>query len=106
MRSNAVRAALALVALLDCPASVFAAPTITKGPYLQNARANSIVIMWETSESSTSRVDYGPTMRYGQSVVNSSSLRIHEVTVTGLAADTTYHYKVTSTGSTGTAASA
>ena len=86
--------------------SAFAAPTITKGPYLQNARTNAVVIMWETSDSSNSKVQYGPTTSYGQTISNSTSTRLHEIALSGLTTDTLYHYKVTSAGSTGTVASA
>jgi PKD repeat protein len=105
MARNAVRVALAALALVVA-ASAQAAPTISKGPYLQNARADSIVIMWETSESAASRVDYGLTTSYGQSATSSTSVRIHEVRLTGLAADTAHHYRVVSTGGTGTVYSA
>ncbi|MFB3880875.1 MAG: metallophosphoesterase [Armatimonadota bacterium] len=99
------RVVLCLAALLAAlPA--FAAPTITKGPYLQNVRTNSVVIMWETSESSDARIQYGPTTSYGQTISNSTLTRLHEITLSGLTTDTAYHYKVTSVGSTGTVASA
>jgi PKD repeat protein len=101
MARNAVRVALAALALVVA-VSAQAAPTITKGPYLQNARADSIVAMWETSESATSRVEYGLATSYGQSLTSSTAVRIHEVRLTGLAADTAYHYRVVSTGATGT----
>jgi len=101
MSHASFRAGLSCILLLVV-SSAFAAPAITKGPYLQDARPDGVVILWETSESATSRVDYGLTTSYGPSVTSSTAVRIHEVRLTGLAADTAYHYRVVSTGATGT----
>jgi hypothetical protein len=71
------------------------AVNITKGPYLQNVTADSIVIMWETDVPSTSTVVYGDnSMAY-----DPLETIIHEVTLSGLKADAIYLYQVAS-GST------
>lgn len=36
---------------------------LLKGPYLQNVTLTSIVVMWETSQPSDSRVDFRPLER-------------------------------------------
>ncbi len=100
----AYRVVLPCVVLLAA-STAFAAPTITKGPYIQNVRTNAVVIMWETSASSSSTVTYGTTISYGRTVSSSSLVKVHEMTVSGLATDTLYHYKVSSTNSTGTVSS-
>lgn len=70
--------------------------TIVKGPYLQNVTTGSMVVMWETSEASDSRVDFGLTAEYTHSVYDATETEIHEVILCGLATDTRYHYQVTS----------
>ncbi|MHC4426731.1 MAG: metallophosphoesterase, partial [Planctomycetota bacterium] len=71
------------------------APPITaniiKGPYLQQVTDKSIVVMWETDVAADSRVDFGGTF-----VEDSTLATIHEMQLTGLAADTAYSYTVTS----------
>jgi len=70
--------------------------SIIKGPYLQNVNQTAITVMWETNESSASRIDYGLTDSYGFSEVNSTNTTIHEIRLSNLTVDTLYHYKVTS----------
>jgi predicted phosphodiesterase len=64
---------------------------IIKGPYLQQVTSDSIVVMWETDVAADSRVDFDGTF-----VEDATPVAIHEVQLTGLAADTTYGYTVTS----------
>lgn len=56
--------------------------------------ASSIRVSWTTDQPATSRVDYGPTASYGQSVGNGVLKTNHSVTVTGLASNQAYHYRV------------
>jgi len=72
--------------------------SIIKGPYLQNVTPNSVVVMWETSAASDSRVDYGMGSVSELSVTDPTLKTIHEVTLSGLQARTLYLYKVTSAG--------
>jgi len=54
-------------------------------------------VSWTTNEASSSQVDYGTTSSYGSSsALNSSLVLAHSVTLSGLAAGTTYHYRVRS----------
>jgi phosphodiesterase/alkaline phosphatase D-like protein len=93
-----------------------AAPDTT-APVISNVVATpaetSVVITWDTNENASSIVDYGPTNSYGTSTAETdTSPRVtsHSVTITGLTASTTYHYRVKSndassnlaTGSDGT----
>ena len=79
------------------------AQNMTVKPYLQNAEPTSIHIMWETSSSGSSTVEYGLTNALG-STANGSAItgfitsRIHDVELTGLEPATKYYYK-TVTGS-------
>ena len=84
--------------------------SIIKGPYLQWPAQDAMTIMWETSSATSSSVTYYETRRVHSgldgrfetvvesetTVEDSERCRIHAVTLTGLAPDTTYHYKVSS----------
>src|SRR5262252_5766162 len=59
-------------------------------------------INWTTAVPATSRVKYGLTTSYGTlSSLNSNFTTAHSVSLTGLTAGTTYHYRVLSNDSTG-----
>src|SRR3989449_5930210 len=76
-------------------------------PLISTVSASSIsstgaIITWATDKASDSQVDYGPTTAYGSSTpLNSSLLTAHAVTLTGLLATTTYHYRVKSRDAAG-----
>jgi hypothetical protein len=63
---------------------------------------NSAVINWTTNEASDTQVAFGQTAAYGSTTtLNSSLVTSHSVTLTGLAASTTYHYQVRSRDAAG-----
>src|SRR5467141_4128080 len=72
-----------------------------------NVQAGSITtsgsqIVWATNVPANSSVDYGTTTAYGNSTpVDSAMVTSHQVTLSGLAAGTTYYYQVNSTDSKG-----
>jgi chitodextrinase len=76
-------------------------------PLVSTVSASSIsssagTITWVTNEASDSQVDYGLTTAYGSSTpLNSSLLTAHAVTLSGLLATTTYHYRVKSRDAAG-----
>src|SRR5262249_6264654 len=82
-------------------------PTPTPAPPLSNVRASSItsssaVIMWTTAALSNSQVDYGRTIAYGATtVLNPTPVIDHAMTLTGLTANTLYHYRVRSSDAAG-----
>ena len=81
---------------------------IEKGPYLQNVGKDHITIMWETTFSKKSRVDYGITEDCDLFVENAKEVKLHEVTLRPLRSNTRYYYKIscdftTKTGSFKTA---
>jgi hypothetical protein len=63
-----------------------------------NMTVDSATINWTTDEPSTSQVEYGPTTSYGSMTpLDNALVTSHSVTLTGLAAGTTYNYRVRST---------
>ncbi len=78
------------------------APTIS-GVSATNITASSASINWATNAASDSQVEYGLTASYGtQSSLNAALITNHQVTLTGLASNTTYHYRVKSRDAAGT----
>ncbi|MFH1367044.1 MAG: fibronectin type III domain-containing protein [Patescibacteria group bacterium] len=62
--------------------------------------STSVKISWTTNHAADSRVLYGLTTDYGSEASSATLTTLHEITITGLTASTTYHYKVFSTGNT------
>jgi peptidoglycan hydrolase-like protein with peptidoglycan-binding domain/lysophospholipase L1-like esterase len=54
-------------------------------------------IMWTTDENSNSRIDYGLTTSYGLASTSATFATAHSITLIGLTATTTYHYRIQST---------
>jgi predicted phosphodiesterase len=69
-----------------------------KGPYLQNVRPDAITIMWESKEPAIGKVVFGKTPSFGSAAAETASATIHELTLSGLEAETVYHYQVISGG--------
>jgi hypothetical protein len=64
--------------------------------------AGGATITWTTNEASDTQVEYGTTSGYGTSTpLNSSAVISHTVTLSGLAANTVYHYRVKSKDAAG-----
>ena len=85
-----------LVALyLACAIPGSAAMVMT--PYLQAVTTNSVYVLVECDSTSTVTVDYGLTTSYGSAATTESynsttgSTYIHNIKLTGLSANTTYH---------------
>src|SRR5258708_7013046 len=61
---------------------------------------SSSQILWTTNVPANSSVDYGTTIAYGNTTpVDSAMVTSHQVTLSGLAAGTTYYYQVNSADS-------
>jgi putative transposon-encoded protein len=79
----------------------------TSAPIISNIlassiTANSATISWTTNIPSTTKVEYGPTTSYGSSTpLDSTLLTSHSVTLSGLNANTLYHYRVSSADAAG-----
>ena len=88
---------------------------IVAGPWLQAATQTQMVVMWESSDNLAGAVDYGATTAYGTTVASTrvtvaptadgtgtdTPAILHTVRLTGLAANTLYHYRVISGATTG-----
>src|SRR6185503_14086676 len=62
-----------------------------------NVSSSGATVTWNTNLASDSQVEYGPTASYGfSSTLNTSFVSSHSVTLTGLASNTTYHYRAKS----------
>lgn len=82
-----------------------APPALTLSAVQATPGSTSAVITWQSTNAANSKVDYGLTTAYGSTVSDPSSMTSHSVTLTGLAANTTYHYQVTSVDGFGQTAS-
>jgi hypothetical protein len=83
---------------IESPEAGNSAPSLTRGPYLGNQTTNSIQIIWVTDIASDSRVDYGTSIAYGATIHDSAGVITHVVSLSNLVADTTYYYRVSSSG--------
>ena len=61
-------------------------------------------ISWTTDQQADSRIDYGETTSYGMSASGSDITISHSLVLTGLKPNTTYHYIISSSTSTASAA--
>lgn len=56
----------------------------------------SATITWDTDKIADSLIDYGLTSSYGSSSSDTNFNTSHSIQITGLTAETTYHYQITS----------
>jgi hypothetical protein len=78
-----------------------APPQITSGPTATPGEITA-AITWQTDEPADSQVEYGTTTAYGsQTILDPTLVTNHAQTLTGLAAYTTYHYRVKSRDGSG-----
>lgn len=73
------------------------APVIEYPPAV-TVSATTASISWPTDQSSDGAVEYGLTTGYGSATTNATILWYHNVNLTGLSPNTTYHYRVKSKG--------
>ncbi len=74
------------------------AALLTRGPYMNSALQNSIVIRWRSDVATNSKVNYGTTAgSLTQSVTDNTVTTEHVVTLTGLTTNTLYYYSIGST---------
>jgi methionine-rich copper-binding protein CopC len=75
--------------------------TLTRGPYMNMALQNSIVIRWRTDVATNSKVSYGTTSgNLTESFTDNTNVTEHIVTLTGLNTNTLYYYSIGSTTQT------
>jgi len=72
-------------------------PPVVSGVSASDITTSAATISWATDELATSQVEYGVTTSYGStSPLDSSLVTSHSVSLSGLSAGTTYHYRVKS----------
>lgn len=69
---------------------------IARTPYLQLATPNSIFVNWRTSIPEISKVRFGSTMNYSDSISDTTLVITHSLNLTGLIPDTKYYYSINS----------
>lgn len=75
--------------------------TLTRGPYMNIALQNSIVIRWKTDVATDSKVSYGTSAgSLTQSFTDNTVTTEHIVTLTGLSENTLYYYSIGSSTQT------
>ena len=77
-------------------------PPDTTPPVISNIQVTGITssaatITWTTDEAADSVVEYGLTTSYGSTVSNATNVTSHSIALSGLSANTLYHYRVKST---------
>ena len=84
------------------PPPVDPKPTITSGPTVSLITQTGAKVSWALSEPCTGQTEYGTTTAYGKlSTLESGLLSSHNQNLSGLVADTTYHFRVHSKDSAG-----
>ena len=74
----------------------------TTSPVLSNIGSTNITdtavtILWNTDENAASQVEYGLTTAYGsETTLDTTLVLFHSVLITGLDAETTYHFRIKS----------
>ncbi len=96
--------AIYLSAFLLFSAEALQAQTLTRGPYLQTGKQDSITIRWRTNVVSNSKVTWGPAYIVSPGVYPNSltqdvatPVTEHIVRIGGLSADTKYWYTIGTT---------
>ena len=97
---GAVVACLGLALVLAAAGA--SAMTLVHGPRIGLVTTTAATISWDTDTAGIGSVKWGPTSGYGSTLSESGSVTGHRLTISGLAAATTYHYQVV----TGTVSSA
>jgi len=77
------------------------APVITSGPEVMSVTSTGTVIQWETNERSFGRVEYGTTTAYGMSEKIGVRNFQQIAALSGLDPETTYHFRIGATDSSG-----
>jgi len=75
------------------------------GIRVSNLSQSTATVFWQTDKPADSRVEYGLTTEYEFVASNQSVTTNHQVTLRGLEADTTYHFRVMSSYGESTATS-
>src|SRR5205085_1799934 len=86
---------------------LFSNGTDTTPPTISAVQSSAVsgsgaTVTWTTGEAADSQVEYGPTTSYGASTTLDATLATaHSLALSGLTANTLYHYRVKSTDANG-----
>ena len=78
-------------------------PAIVGGPSSSNVTSTGASIQWSTDTPCDSKVEYGKTTAYSDSSVSDQLVLEHAITLSNLAQETPYHYRVSSRDENGKA---
>ena len=78
-------------------------PAIVGLPYVRNVTQTSADVFFTTASPGSSEIEYGLNDSYGMTAGDAGASETeHEVALTGLSANTVYHYRIKTTDGTGT----
>ncbi len=82
----------------DIGAYEYTLPT-SQGPVISGVDSspvstNAVMVSWTTDQAATSIVNYGSTVAYGTSITNSSFVTSHNVTISNLLVNVSYHFQI------------
>jgi len=85
--------------LFSATASAQDSELLLTPPYLQNVRADGITVMWETKEGHAGAVEFGTSRAFSESAEaathdSGGGTTVYTAVLNGLAADTSYQYRV------------
>lgn len=81
-------------------AALSLSPHVTAGPWIVQSTDTEVTIAWESYTADAGIVHWGPTSAYGNTDTDAVTDTLHFVTLTGLTADSVYHYAVEADGLT------
>lgn len=85
----------------DLELTASAAPTVTRGPYLQQGTPSGVIVRWRTSAATNSVVRYGTSASsLTSSAVDAAITTEHALSLTGLAPNSRYYYSVGTSAAT------
>ena len=76
-------------------------PVFIESPQVVNKTHQSAVIRWKSDEQSDSLIEFGTTPFFGSSAGSAALVTRHNIPLTGLAAGTTYYFRVASKDAVG-----
>ncbi len=98
---NSLSASFLLATILTFLSFIIKAQNVTRGPYLNQATPNSVIIKWRTNVATTSQVWFGTSLSSLSSFsFNANSTTNHEIKISGLQPATKYYYMVGNTTTT------
>jgi hypothetical protein len=81
---------------VTAPHAALPATLVISSVNASSITVSGATITWTTNEAATSQVEYGLTEEWGSGTTLETLVTSHSVELTGLEADTTYHYRVIS----------